>query len=82
MDAVALARMLANTTFHILFPTISIALGWLLLFVHWRWLRTRADAWLLCYRPCDLPPMRRSRPRLVESVFRGRNGHEEEQVHR
>jgi transposase len=39
------------------------------------------------YKACfelgvDLPPVRRTRSRLVESVFRGRNGHEEEQVHR
>ncbi len=59
MDAVLLARMqfAANITFHILFPTISIGLGWLLMFFRWRWLRTRngADAlrsqgWLDAYR--------------------------------
>jgi cytochrome bd ubiquinol oxidase subunit I len=52
MDALLLARMqfAANITFHILFPTISIALGWWLLFFRWRWLRTRDDAWLLAYR--------------------------------
>ena len=34
MDVVILARMqfAANITFHILFPTITIALGWVLLF--------------------------------------------------
>ncbi len=34
MDALILARMqfAANITFHIQFPTISIALGWTLLF--------------------------------------------------
>src|SRR5436190_1307384 len=38
MDAVQLARaqFAANMTFHILFPTISIALGWMLLFGHGR----------------------------------------------
>jgi cytochrome d ubiquinol oxidase subunit I len=38
MDALILARMqfAANITFHILFPTISIALGWVLLFFRWR----------------------------------------------
>ena len=48
MDAVLLARaqFAANMSFHILFPTISIALGWMLLFFRWRWLRTKADAWL------------------------------------
>jgi cytochrome d ubiquinol oxidase subunit I len=52
MDALILARMqfAANITFHILFPTISIALGWALLFFRWRWLRTRHDAWLVAYR--------------------------------
>ena len=52
MDALALARVqfAANITFHILFPTISIALGWLLLFFRWRWLSTHAPAWLDAYR--------------------------------
>jgi len=59
MDALILARMqfAANITFHILFPTISIALGWVLLFFRWRWLRTRGDGnparahgWLDAYR--------------------------------
>ena len=40
----------ANITFHILFPTITIALGWTLLFFRLRWLRTRDDAWLIAYR--------------------------------
>jgi cytochrome bd ubiquinol oxidase subunit I len=52
MDALILARMqfAANITFHILFPTITIALGWALLFFRLRWLRTRDDAWLMAYR--------------------------------
>ena len=53
MDPILLARMqfAANITFHILFPTISIALGWLLLFFRWRWLKTpRRAAWLNAYR--------------------------------
>jgi len=52
MDAIILARMqfAANMTFHILFPTITIALGWLLLFFRWRWLTTRDTAWLGAYR--------------------------------
>ncbi len=61
MDALILARMqfAANITFHILFPTISIALGWVLLFFRWRWLRSSAGAgadtaaargWLDAYR--------------------------------
>ena len=38
MDAIVLARMqfAANITFHILFQTITIALGWTLLFFRWR----------------------------------------------
>ena len=60
MDALILARMqfAANITFHILFPTISIGMGWLLLFFRWRWLRTSgpggdralAQGWLDAYR--------------------------------
>ncbi|MBA3588659.1 cytochrome ubiquinol oxidase subunit I [Methylibium sp.] len=52
MDALILARMqfAANITFHILFPTITIALGWLLLFFRVRWLRTNDTAWLAAYR--------------------------------
>jgi cytochrome bd ubiquinol oxidase subunit I len=52
MDALVLARLqfAANISFHILFPTITIALGWVLLFFRWRWLRTHQTAWLLAYR--------------------------------
>jgi cytochrome d ubiquinol oxidase subunit I len=58
MDALVLARMqfAANITFHILFPSISIGLGWILLFLRWRWLRLRhrdaaaARGWLDAYR--------------------------------
>jgi cytochrome d ubiquinol oxidase subunit I len=52
MDALLLARMqfAANISFHILFPTITIALGWMLLFFRWRWLVTEAPAWLTAYR--------------------------------
>jgi cytochrome d ubiquinol oxidase subunit I len=58
MDALLLARMqfAANITFHILFPTISIALGWVLLYLRLRWLRSgrheaeRDVAWLAAYR--------------------------------
>jgi cytochrome d ubiquinol oxidase subunit I len=56
MDAVVLARMqfAANITFHILFPSISIALGWVLLFFRLKHLRAtdpqqKVD-WLLAYR--------------------------------
>ncbi|WP_284620452.1 cytochrome ubiquinol oxidase subunit I [Aquabacterium humicola] len=52
MDALLLARIqfAANISFHILFPTISIALGWVLLFFRWRWLSTHQTGWLLAYR--------------------------------
>ena len=58
MEALMLARMqfAANITFHILFPTISIALAWVLLFFRWRWLTLRrsdtaaAQGWLDAYR--------------------------------
>ena len=59
MDALILARMqfAANITFHILFPTISIGMGWVLLFFRLRWLGTRngpdkaaARGWLDAYR--------------------------------
>ena len=52
MDALLLARMqfAANITFHILFPTVSIALGWVLLFFRLRWLKTGSQGWLDAYR--------------------------------
>ena len=52
MDAFLLARMqfAANITFHILFPTISIGLGWVLLFFRMRWLSTQQQGWLDAYR--------------------------------
>ena len=52
MDALLLARMqfAANITFHILFPTISIGLGWVLLFFRLRWLSSRQQGWLDAYR--------------------------------
>jgi cytochrome d ubiquinol oxidase subunit I len=47
----------ANITFHILFPTVSIGLGWVLLFFRLRWLKSRgspdqaaARGWLDAYR--------------------------------
>jgi cytochrome d ubiquinol oxidase subunit I len=52
MDPLLLARaqFAANMSFHILFPTISIALGWTLLFMRLRWLKTQDGAWLMAYR--------------------------------
>jgi len=42
LDAMLLARIqfAANITFHILFPTISISLGWALLFFKLRFVKT------------------------------------------
>jgi cytochrome d ubiquinol oxidase subunit I len=52
MDALLLARMqfAANITFHILFPTISIGLGWVLLYMRLRWLATKRQGLLDAYR--------------------------------
>ena len=52
MDALVLARIqfAANITFHILFPTITIAMGWALLFFRLRWLKTGQTGWLMAYR--------------------------------
>jgi len=57
MDAVLLARLqfAANISFHILFPTITIALGWVLLYFKLRHDRLRRvspqdDRWILAYR--------------------------------
>jgi cytochrome bd ubiquinol oxidase subunit I len=52
MDALMLARAQfgANITFHILFPTITIALGWMLLFFKLRYNATRDIKWMEAYR--------------------------------
>ena len=52
MDALMLARAQfgANITFHILFPTITIALGWMLLFFKLRYNRTQDMKWMEAYR--------------------------------
>jgi cytochrome d ubiquinol oxidase subunit I len=52
MDPIVLARIqfAANISFHILFPTITIALGWVLLFFKLRYVRTRDEAWMDAYR--------------------------------
>ncbi|MFT4174113.1 MAG: cytochrome ubiquinol oxidase subunit I [Rhodocyclaceae bacterium] len=52
MDPLILSRIqfAANITFHILFPTITIALAWLLLFFRIKWLRSHDDGWLTAYR--------------------------------
>ena len=56
MDVVVLARIqfAANITFHVLFPSISIALGWVLLFFRLKHLRATDPQqkldWLRAYR--------------------------------
>lgn len=52
MDALMLARIqfAANISFHILFPTITIALGWMLLFFKLRFNATKDDKWMDAYR--------------------------------
>jgi cytochrome d ubiquinol oxidase subunit I len=51
MDPLILSRVqfAANISFHILFPTITIALGWVLLFFKLRYNRTRDYAWMHAY---------------------------------
>lgn len=51
MDPVILSRMqfAANMSFHILFPTITIALGWVLLFFKLRYNATHDAAWMRAY---------------------------------
>lgn len=39
----------ANISFHILFPTITIALAWVIVFFKWRFVRTQAQLWLDLY---------------------------------
>jgi cytochrome d ubiquinol oxidase subunit I len=52
MDPIVLARMqfAANISFHILFPTVTIALGWVLLFFKLRFDGTKDAAWMDAYK--------------------------------
>ena len=52
MDTLILSRIQfgANISFHILFPTITIALGWVLLFFKLRYNRTGDARWMDAYR--------------------------------
>ncbi|MDO9499715.1 cytochrome ubiquinol oxidase subunit I [Falsiroseomonas sp.] len=52
MDPILLARIqfASNISFHILFPTITIALGWVLLFFKLRFNATKNEAWMDAYR--------------------------------
>ena len=51
-DPVVLARLqfAANVTFHILFPTISIGMGWFLLFFKTRFVATGEQYWMDAYQ--------------------------------
>ena len=51
VDPVVLARVqfAANITFHILFPTITIALGWFLLYFKLRFAATGEARWMAAY---------------------------------
>jgi len=51
-DVLLLSRIqfAANISFHILFPMISIALAWVLLFFKWRYNRTGDMRWMGAYR--------------------------------
>ncbi len=52
LDPLLLARIqfAANISFHILFPTITIALGWILLGMKLAYNRTRDESWMEAYR--------------------------------
>ena len=52
LDAVALARIQfgLNIAFHILFPTITIALAWILVYFRVRYARTGDGGWLATYQ--------------------------------
>ncbi|MEO1291608.1 MAG: cytochrome ubiquinol oxidase subunit I [Pseudomonadota bacterium] len=52
LDAIMLARIqfAANISFHILFPTITIALGWMLVYFKIRYLRSRDESWMEVYK--------------------------------
>jgi cytochrome d ubiquinol oxidase subunit I len=52
LDPIVLARLqfAANITFHILFPTISIAMGWFLLFFKTRFVATGEQHWMDAYQ--------------------------------
>ncbi|MBD5779557.1 cytochrome ubiquinol oxidase subunit I [Pelagicoccus sp. NFK12] len=51
MDAFVLSRIqfAANITFHILFPSITIGLGWLLLYFKFRFQRSKDEKWMELY---------------------------------
>ena len=50
-DPLLLSRIqfAVNISFHILFPMVTIALGWILVFFKWRYHRTGEDHWMESY---------------------------------
>lgn len=52
LDTLFLSRIqfAANISFHILFPTITIALGWVLFFFRVRFAQTQDEKWMNAYR--------------------------------
>lgn len=52
LDTLILSRIqfAANISFHILFPTITIALGWVLFFFRVRFAQTQDEKWMNIYR--------------------------------
>lgn len=52
LDTLTLSRIqfAANISFHILFPTINLALAWILLFFKVCYTATRAEPWMRAYR--------------------------------
>ncbi|MDU8942910.1 cytochrome ubiquinol oxidase subunit I [Ovoidimarina sediminis] len=52
LDTLLLSRIqfAANISFHILFPTITIALGWVLFFFRLRFTQTGDEKWMAAYR--------------------------------
>ena len=52
METLLLSRIqfAANISFHILFPTITIALGWVLLYFKLRYNRSKEERWMEAYR--------------------------------
>ena len=51
LDTLILSRLqfAANISFHIIFPTITIALGWILLFFKLRYQATGDEKWMDAY---------------------------------
>lgn len=50
-DLFLLSRLqfVLNVSAHIIFPTITISLSWVVLFLRWRWGKTQDQAWLDAY---------------------------------